>query len=831
MAISHNRKEKIMLYFNRKLQIGAAILAICALSVPAALAQPVPGGTLDPLTVPKYVTPLVIPPVMDDAGTAAGLSATPNVYDIAVRQFQQQILPAPLPPTTVWSYGPAADPVPAVAPDPASQFNYPAYTIETTADVPVDVRWINDLVSIDPATGFPCDGVTGSACAPTFLPHLLPVDQTLHWANPPGPIDTHGTDPTPYTGPVPIITHVHGAHVMPHSDGYPEAWWLPKASDVTPCISIGNPAGCVFTEGTLFTDALNQTPNNNGYVDFSYLNTQPAATLWYHDHTLGMTRSNVYAGPAGFWLVRGDFTAPDGTFVPDAVDNGTTPAVNDGVLPGPAPVAGQTVLELNVPTDPVRQSIREIPIGIQDRSFNEDGSLFYPDNRAFFEGLNVEGTDGTPDGQFPPGTGELQIPFVPDPASDIAPIWNPEAFFNVMVVNGVSWPTLEVAPALYRLRLLNGCNSRFLNLSLKKVNKQGNLNKELFIYQIGGDQGFLPQVVEIKTGKATPLPGDGLVPLDRINAKFKDQALLLGLAERADVIVDFRGLKNGTVVRMVNTAPDAPFGGFPDIQADPATTGQVMEFVVNAALNGASDTDPLGLTPATDPYSLIPNAEPALAAATATQTLSLNEEESAVLCVNVDAMGNVVVVPGTPPLCLDPVTLLPTGVPMAPKAALLGTLQCVDAVTGIPTATVPPACNPATEILAGVPLLWSDPMTERPLLGDTEQWDIYNLTVDGHPIHLHLVRYQVVDRQALDPVTMLPVGLPMPPEANETGYKDTVIAYPGEVTRLKATFDIAGLYVWHCHIVEHEDNEMMRPYCVDSLDANGNVVDECPDVL
>ena len=330
-------------------------------------------------------------------------------------------------------------------------------------------------------------------------------------------------------------------------------------------------------------------------------------------------------------------------------------------------------------------------------------------------------------------------------------------------------------------------------------------------------------MVEIKTGKATPLPGDGLVPLERLNPKFKDQALLLGLAERADVIVDFRGLKNGTVVRMVNTAPDAPFGGFPDIPADPATTGQVMQFVVNSALLGASPTDLI----ATDPYSLVLNAEPANPAAlAATKTLSLNEEESATLCVTVDALGNVVEVPGAlPPLCLDAAGL-PAGVPMAPKAALLGEVQCVDAVTGAPTATVPPACNPATEVLAGVPMLWSDPMTERPLQGDTEQWDIYNLTVDGHPIHLHLVRYQVVDRQLLDPLTNLPIGLPMPPEVNETGYKDTVIAYPGEVTRLKATFDIAGLYVWHCHIVEHEDNEMMRPYCVDA--AVG--VDSCPAV-
>ena len=117
------------------------------------------------------------------------------------------------------------------------------------------------------------------------------------------------------------------------------------------------------------------------------------------------------------------------------------------------------------------------------------------------------------------------------------------------------------------------------------------------------------------------------------------------------MIVDFRGLKNGTVIRMINTAPDAPFGGFPDIPADPATTGQVMQFVVNSALLGASPTD---LT-ATDPYSLVPNAEPAnTATLAATKTLSLNEEESATLCVTVDAVGNVVEVPGVlPPLCLD----------------------------------------------------------------------------------------------------------------------------------------------------------------------------------
>ncbi|MDT8366443.1 MAG: multicopper oxidase [bacterium] len=750
---------------------------------------------LDPLSINKYELPLVIPPVMNS-------SASANSYEIAVRQFQQQILPGGIwnalgltaqnfPPTTVWSYGPAAQAPPAVAPDPGSQFNYPAYTVETVSNVPVDVRWINDLV----------DGSGAS------LPHLLPVDQTLHWANPGATacadstktIDCTTNDPTPYTGAVPIVTHVHGAHVQPHSDGYPEAWWLPAGVD--PMI--------YTTSGSLFDDATGTNPGNLGYADYSYVQTQPATTLWYHDHALGMTRLNVYAGPAGFWLIRG------GAY--DAPTNGVTglPAV----LPGPAPVAGDTVLELNAPgvggAVDKRSGIREIPIVIQDRSFKGNGDLFYPSARAFFEGLNESG--GT--------TPTLDIPFVP--GSDIAPIWNPEAFFTTMVVNGVVWPKLEVAPALYRFRLLNGCNSRFLNLALYRLHKKkaGMVTKEIPFFQIGSDQGFLPQAVEILTGKATPLPGDGLMYLNRINGDFKDQTLLMGLAERADVIVDFRGLKNGDVVKMVNTAPDAPFGGFPDIPADPATTGQIMQFVVNSALLGQSPTDPVladGVTlnpnAATDPYSLVPSAEPAGPALTPTapvRTLSLNEEESATLCVEVDAMGNLIEVPGVSPMSLDPETLLPCydptammvlGVPMAPKAALLGTF---DTTTGITT-----------------PLMWSQPITERPLQGDTEMWELYNLTMDGHPMHLHLVRFEVVDRQLLDPLTLLPVGVPRPPQAWEAGFKDTVIAYPGEVTRLKATFDIAGLYVWHCHIVEHEDNEMMRPYCVD--EAPG--VNSCPDV-
>ena len=763
---------------------------------------------IDPESIPKYVTPLVIPPVMKNDGEK-------DSYDIAVREFKQQILPGGIwdtvadpddvyqnfPATTVWSYGPDADDLPdstalgggaGIAPAANSQFNFPAYTIETKSYKPVDVRWINDLKE-------------NFGAGPNFLPHLLPVDQTLHWANPlmdcimgDPRTDCSGQDPTPYTGPVPIVTHVHGAHVDPHSDGYPEAWWLPAANNID-CLETNmddtpDPGDDYACGGSIFDDANGQQPGNSGYADYSYSQDQPATTLWYHDHTLGMTRLNVYAGPAGFWLIRG------GKY--DKVDNVWTRKHKwDGRLPAPAPVEGDTVLELNVPGDPVRNEIREIPIVVQDRSFKPDGDLFYPDNRAFFEGIEPD---------------DLLIDFVPD--SDVAPIWNPEAFFNTMVVNGVSWPKLEVAPAIYRFRLLNGCNSRFLNLSLKIVESRWSwlVGKEISFYQIGAEQGFLPKVVEIRTGFATKLKGDGRrpKPWNRVPAPNPEQALLMTLAERADVLVDFRFLPNGTKIQMINTAPDAPFGGFPDDPADPETTGQVMQFEVNKKLFKFKD---LFTTP---PWALRLKAEKNLGPAVVSRNISLNEGPSEEVCVLADAATEEFLVPIEQVDCHN--TVPGPGeivVEFAPKEALLGTVN-----------------NPGTMAATGNGLKWTDAndpnnveaevtlengktvivnVTENPTVGDTEEWNIYNFTEDAHPIHLHLVRFEVIRRTFFDGTVSTDNGLPPNGvQPWETGFKDTVIAYPGEVTTVKAKFDVEGLYVWHCHIVEHEDNEMMRPYVV-----------------
>ncbi len=848
---------------------AALLLSPLALALSAAQAAPLPGGTLNPLTIPKYVTPLVIPPVMNKSGAVDANGQPLDDYDIAVRQFKQQILPGGIwnivngrtdtfPATTVWSYGPDADPMPnstalgggvGIAPAPNSQFNYPAYTVEASTNLTNDpanyvtVDWINQLV-VDPVA---CKGsatpATDAAC--NYLPHLLPIDRSLHWANPeqlpciePGktkdcaPDPTKLADPTilkqPYLGPVPMVVHVHGAHSEAHSDGYAEAWWLPNANNIPDTYA---------KTGTFVNqfDTPTNDPTRPGVGSFSYRNDQPSATIWYHDHALGMTRSNVYAGPAGFWILRD----PAGT----AGETGLAATDANGkaqVLPGPAPVYGEGLATTNLPSGlgGSREKYREIPIAIQDRSFNSDGSLFYPDNRAFFEGLD---------------TTQLQIPFVGDVGtdvngnpvsqSDIAAIWNPEAFFNTMVVNGVTWPNLDVEPDLYRFRLLDGCNSRMLNLALYVVNADGTLGQELPFYQIGAEQSLLPKVVKIVRGDRAVLPGDGTnptltsTPLPDFAGGAPEETvpgLLMGNAERADVIVDFSGLTPGTRVRMINTGPDSPFGGFPigpvDL-ADPDTSGQVMEFTVVAEDNannpvGESFTAPqdLVLTPVegVDTYPAgIANLNPI------PRDQALLEEESLQVCVNVDtATSNIVwdqyaqpsqtnlgtceQIPGSQP----PANWTLTSLPFAPKAAVLG----INGASG-PTVT-----------------LWSDPIETNPLYAGntppTETWEFWNWTVDAHPVHVHEVKFKVLNRQGFDPVTgqLLTdpntgqVILPRDPEATEAGWKDTVLAYPGEVTRIAATFDIQGLYVWHCHIVEHEDNEMMVPYCVGNMDPNAGPV-------
>lgn len=343
----------------------------------------------------------------------------------------------------------------------------------------------------------------------------------------------------------------------------------------------------------------------------------------------------------------------------------------------------------------------------------------------------------------------------------MAPTWNPEAFFNTMVVNGRTWPQLEVQARKYRLRLLNGCNSRFLilKLAMDPLAPRPVVPVAASFHQIGSDGGLLPEPVE-------------------------REELLLGPAERADVIVDFSAFPPGTEIYLINEGPDEPFGGGePGVDFDPAdldTTGQVMKFAVVPLRKPDKSAIP----------SELPPVPPLMS--TNTRKVSLNEEESQEVCVLVKTNGMIEQISGVEPgphFAED--CEAAGGEVFGPTAGLLGTVD----VNGV-----------------GVPLLWSEAITENPALDATETWEIYNFTEDAHPIHLHLVQFQVIDRQLFD-------GMSYGPAPGEEGYKDTVIAYPGEVTRIRALFDIEGLYVWHCHILEHEDNEMMRPYCVGDAES------------
>jgi bilirubin oxidase len=646
--------------FTRRQLIRGGVVGGAALLVPAAVlvrrtaqAQPVPGGTLDPARVPKYVTPLFVLPAMPSCSGPSGVDS----YSIASRQFSQQLLPPSFPATPVFGFGSTTD---------SGTFHSPAYTIEARVSRPVRVTWANQLVT----------------SAGDFRPSLVPVDQTLHWANPPGGVS--GRDmrpeftrtPGPYRGPVPLVTHLHGAHTFEENDGYPEAWYLPVARNI--------PRG--YARVGSFYDRFKAEAHDRtgvtwaaGTAVFQYQNDQRATNLWYHSHELGMTRTTIYSGLSGMYLLRGGSSD-----------------LPTGVLPGPPPRLGEAS----------GQRHYELPLVMQDRSFNTDGTLFFPASRGFFG-------DVPPDG-----------PFVP--VTDVPPQWNPEFFGNTMMVNGRTWPVLAVEARRYRLRLLNACNTRVLLLKVATSPTAARpASAALPIWVIGTDGGLLPAPVPLSS-------------------------LRIAVAERADVIIDFTGVPAGTSLYLINEGPDEPYGGGePGVDfdpADPGTTGQVLKFQVTAPVSADTSTPPAQLRlPAITPIGPASN----------TRQVSLNELDSGFF----DG---------------------------APIVGQLGTL----AADG-----------------TAVPLPWMADVTEHPALNSTEVWEMYNFTVDGHPIHIHQVQFQVVNRQPFG-------GVPRPPEAWETGFKDTLVALPSEITRVRARFDIPGRFVWHCHIIDHEDNEMMRPYQV-----------------
>jgi FtsP/CotA-like multicopper oxidase with cupredoxin domain len=510
--------------------------------------------------------------------------------------------------------------------------------------------------------------------------HLLPVDTSLHWA-----YSLHGYEGYSINKDgIPVVTHVHGGHTDFQFDGNPEYFYTPGSAIVGPQWA-NVPGG--------FTNR------------FVYDNDVPAGNLWYHDHALGITRLNVYAGMAGFYFVR------------DAMDTG---------LPGNP---------LGLPAYPY-----ELGLAIQDRMFGKNGRLFYPAFPSDPFWADFISGEGLFNGD------------VPKPSA-LA-----EFFGDHTLVNGLIWPKADVQPRHYRLRLLNGCDSRFLVLRFRAVSAGATsldyAGAPLPFYVIGSDQGLASSAT--LTDTLVHEPGG-----------------------RYDVVFDFKGLQGKRII-LENIGGDAPFGGdfgndldpldlFPDRQTD-----RIMAFDVAGVPDVADAFDPLAIGPYTG------NVNPVIR----TRKVALFEGN--------DEYGR-----------LQP---------------LLGTAE--------------PTVDANGNVVDGA-LTWAAPSTENPDLAPdaAEIWEIYNATGDAHPVHLHLVQFEVLDRQLfmadaveqpvvqhngsigigfrLENIVPGPV-IPTPAGYVENAPKDMVTALPGQITRIKTTFDKPGRYVWHCHILSHEDHEMMR---------------------
>ena len=647
----------------------------------------------------------------------------------------------------VWAYEISTDDINYTPP------LWPGFTVVTQRGYPLNVTYNNNLQN------------------ETYDKVGLIVDQTLHWANPSELLMNDPQRFNPYAGEPLIVPHLHGGEVRSDNDGGPDAWFNHDFSKTGPSWGIDG------------TDNL-----------YYYPNSQETATLWFHDHLLGGTRLNVYAGMAAFYFLK------DG--VEDALQ---LPGWSgDGMVQEVAPLGTSGTFNPN-------PYLPEIELALQDRMFDMDGKLYFVNNMP------------------------------PNPT--MHPFWNPEFIGDVMTVNGKTWPYLSVAPRKYRFRILNGSNSRFYELWLQDL-ATGTFGPAF--QQIGTDGGLLDAPVIID-----PALGGKLI---------------IGPGERVDVIIDFTNSPAGAIWTMRNSgrAP-YPFGGPPQGK----TMGRIMQFVVNGQLVGADNSQvpaALRTTPLvklTD-FAGIINGTPTL-----TRQLTLNEVMGAggpleALVNNTKWDGNgmmeglaITEMPteGTTEVWqiinmtgdAHPIHLHLVQFQLVSRQkfntnkygkaynALFTGSFGTDPITGIPYVD-PMTGNPPLDHMTGLPY---PPGVFMGGYGPPASYNTNNAdgAIGGNP-----------------GVTPYLQGPKKPANLNERGWKDTFIMYPGEVTTVVVRFaptdmDINTLpanqlfgfdpskgpgYVWHCHIIDHEDNEMMRPYTVNpnpsrtTLPKTGTLADALP---
>jgi spore coat protein A len=367
----------------------------------------------------------------------------------------------------------------------------------------------------------------------------------------------------------------------------------------------------------------------------------------------------------------------------------------------------------------------------------------------------------------------------------------------------------------YRFRILNGSQARFYNLQLyyeqSLVPGEADLKKPgPRMVQIGTEGGFLPVPVALNSP-----PRQFSVQNDSSGDPIPSTltyTMLMGPAERADVVIDFSKVPVGSKLILYNDAP-APFP---------------MGDCRNDYLTGCPDQTGIGGAPSTKPgmgantrtlmqIRVVPRVG-------APDPLTMNLLETLALNQSV----------AMPYMVPQLETLM-----LASKTAHTRDLTLNEDFDGYGRLIQMLRTNKPTGVdVSGAPFFgrgYTDPVTETVKNGGTEVWRIFNLTGDTHPIHFHLVNVRVLSRQPFDADSYLPnpgnpsfTGPARQPDLNELGMKEAVRMHPGECTTVVMTFKLPVVsfavpnnprtggaeYVWHCHILEHEEHDMMRPLVV-----------------
>jgi len=582
--------------------------------------------------------------------------------------------------------------------------------------------------------------------------HILPNDTTILGAD---------------AGNFRTATHLHGGLVPWISDGGPYSWFGPNGD-----------SGISF----LNNQVLNPHADT-GEAEYYYPLNQSARFLWYHDHAFGITRLNAYAGIASALLIRDDFER-------GLQSKGLPPFIETSVLGGTSVLELPLVIQDKIFVGPTNPDTSWSTI--VDSSATTAGSLWYA---HVYDTTRYGKLGPAPDG--PP----------PDPSVV------PEFFGDTMLANGTVYPQVTVDPRRYRFRILNACNARFLNLQLYEddgtpngitLDSKGNpLNKPVRNAAALDPAGKPTSNFLVLGTEGGFLPSPAFVPSNLpFNPAVLGGSLVLAPAERVDVLVDL-SLHAGKNLILYSDAP-SPFP-----EGDP----------LNDYFPGLNNKNPVN---AQTNAGFGPNTRVIMRFNVGTSVSSTDTPLTITKATNL--------APGNDPL------LRPLGVTALPQGVKVRRLTLNEAFDEhgrlIQLLGTDVVFNPATAFGRA----YTDPATETPTAGDTEVWQIANLTGDTHPIHFHLVNVQIISRQAFSVSSYKGgapnlTGAPIPPPPEERGWKETVRMNPGEVTTVIMKFDlpanpphVASIpvsprtggfeYVWHCHILEHEEHDMMRPLVV-----------------